>query len=291
MTLSITRRMNPDWEVRVLTLEAVLQYIDDPVLEYAIRNISAVWQSQSRHILIPETVSDFVRLLILHEQGGVYWDMGCIPTQPLDDWVFSVPKTKGDMRNLLLNENSGVGGIGLANSVQDPDERHFLAFFFGGTLTPTCASEPLFKQWPVIQNNVIASLPRTSFLRDVLTTFMPRFQPTRFLWLQDGNEKYTEFVHSTCFDCVQGYELGNDRSDEGAYFQGFLAMQATLVAKGRNALLDYKLDIRDSVAAGPYTFLHWVPSVNRQGVRSFFFFCQNFCRATRSWRSIRVHAI
>ena len=67
---------NPGWEVRVLDAETVCRYVD-------LRSHIDL----SRQTLIAASLSNIVRILLLHEYGGVWADATTLCNVPLDDWL------------------------------------------------------------------------------------------------------------------------------------------------------------------------------------------------------------
>ena len=73
MCLRRWRRLNPDWDVRVLDRSDVARLLEDsPVTA---RSVQA------------QALSDVVRIKLLAEHGGVWVDATAFPTAPLDTWL------------------------------------------------------------------------------------------------------------------------------------------------------------------------------------------------------------
>lgn len=69
---------NPDWELRCLDAATIRHYI--PLEDYIDLNAQT---------LTAASLSDFVRLLLLREYGGVWVDATLFCNRPLDDWLHS----------------------------------------------------------------------------------------------------------------------------------------------------------------------------------------------------------
>lgn len=72
-------RNNPNWEFRCLDATSIERYI--PLSQYVDLN---------RQSLTAASLSDFVRILLLREFGGVWIDATLFCNRPLDDWLPSV---------------------------------------------------------------------------------------------------------------------------------------------------------------------------------------------------------
>jgi hypothetical protein len=68
--------LNPGWEVRVLDAQTVCRYVD-----------LHAHVDLTRQTLIAASLSNIVRILLLHEYGGVWADATTLCNVPLDDWL------------------------------------------------------------------------------------------------------------------------------------------------------------------------------------------------------------
>lgn len=67
---------NPNWEVRCLDAETVRHYVDiDAHIDLSKQQLTAA------------SLSDVIRLLLLHEYGGVWVDATTVCNRGLDDWL------------------------------------------------------------------------------------------------------------------------------------------------------------------------------------------------------------
>jgi hypothetical protein len=106
---------NPGWQVRCLDARDVEQYV--PLREHV---------DLERQVITHASLSDIVRILLLHEYGGVWVDATLLCNRPLDEW---------------LGEMTGEGFFAFANPAPDrPLSSWFLAATPGnGLITRWCA--------------------------------------------------------------------------------------------------------------------------------------------------------
>ena len=74
--LASWERMNPDWEFRCLDEETVGRFID--ISEYV---------DLTSKTITAASLSDIIRMLLLHEYGGVWVDATLYCNQPLNEWL------------------------------------------------------------------------------------------------------------------------------------------------------------------------------------------------------------
>ncbi|MBW4581572.1 MAG: polysaccharide pyruvyl transferase family protein [Tildeniella nuda ZEHNDER 1965/U140] len=74
--------LNPGWDLRILNAKTLRHYID-------INEIVDLQQQQVTHA----SLSDIIRILLLHEYGGVWVDATTLCNIPLDDWVSEAAAT------------------------------------------------------------------------------------------------------------------------------------------------------------------------------------------------------
>ncbi len=76
------RDFNPGWEVRCLDADTIARYVDlGAHVELAHQTITAA------------SLSDILRVILLHEYGGVWVDATCLCNAPLDGWLGQAAQT------------------------------------------------------------------------------------------------------------------------------------------------------------------------------------------------------
>lgn len=87
------KRLNPGWEIRIVSRDNLQQWFDYKSLHETIVNPS------KQHPKLPAE-SDIIRVGILAEHGGVYADVDVFCNRPLDDWIhdsdFYVPVSSNE---------------------------------------------------------------------------------------------------------------------------------------------------------------------------------------------------
>lgn len=82
------RVKNPDYEFLVLSSETYQDYVAPRY-----HRLLESWRV-SRN-MTPQSFTDILRLLLLHENGGLWIDMSCVCVKPLDDFLHALPTIEG----------------------------------------------------------------------------------------------------------------------------------------------------------------------------------------------------
>lgn len=105
------KKLNPDWEIRMLDETTVNEWFDYDGL---FSKIVGIEQTQDGKYLHPKlaAISDMIRVGVLANHGGVYADVDVFCNRPLDEWIHDAdfyvpPSSKECLYTDIVNDREG----------------------------------------------------------------------------------------------------------------------------------------------------------------------------------------